>query len=218
MGRRILALCGLMLAASGGRLIFANQDTLTQEQSHPVVPVRLVVRGLGAGSIELLQREVEAIWAAHRVKIMWITDEVRTAVVVVVDRPESALPPSPATEQWHIAATRLVEGHIVPVMYVSLDAAARVAQGTSPPYSSPSLAGVIVPRIAARAVAHELAHFLLDTREHTPRGLLRARFSAHDFVNPFRDTFLLDAGQIAAVHHRLKVTPIWASSGVTPRR
>jgi hypothetical protein len=206
MGWSFLATSIIVLSTAGQPL--AHERSAVRP-AH-AVPLRLVVHGLGRGSIELLRQEVEAIWSAQGVKIVWTAADAGSAVLVLVDQPESALPPSPADGQWHVAATRVVGGRIVPDMYVSLDAAARVVHSTSPPYSSPALAGIIVPRVAARAIAHELAHILLDTRIHTRRGLLRARISASDFVFPGRDPFMLESSQIEAVHRRLEIAPLGA--------
>jgi hypothetical protein len=114
-----------------------------------------------------------------------------------IDRPASPLPASHQEDQWHVAATRVVDGRVTPPIYVSLDAAERVVRAANPPYSAPALAGIMVPRVVGRAIAHELAHVLLNTRAHTSRGLLRGRFTADDFVSPARNGFNLDRGQIA---------------------
>ncbi len=43
------------------------------------------------------------------------------------------------------------------------------------------LAGVDVTDVLSRAVAHEIGHLLLGSREHARRGLMRALWSAADF-------------------------------------
>jgi hypothetical protein len=208
MGCLVLAMSAIVLI-TGEKVSVA----LDRAPGRPTtsVQLQLVVEGLGRGSIQLLKKEVEAIWMAQGVRIVWTGDNVTPAVLVLIKRPESPLPPVPAEEQWHVAATHSVAGRIVPEMYVSLDAAERVVHSSSPPYSAPALAGIIVPRVAARAIAHELAHYLLDTRDHTADGLLRARFSANEFVAPGRDGFVLDSVQIAGVHRRLEMAQSWTA-------
>ncbi len=165
----------------------------------------LVFRDLDDRQVAALRQEVETIWLAHGVAITWVRDATATSVRVVVDRPVSPLPSAGRDDHWSVASTRVVGGHVTPPIYVSLDAARRVVRAAVPPYSSPSLAGIMVPRVAARALAHELAHVLLDSRVHTPDGLLRARFTADQLAAPHHDPFTLDEAQMAVVrrHHVL---------------
>jgi hypothetical protein len=168
-----------------------------------------VFRGLGESQGDQVRREVEAIWAAQAVRIEWSCAETTGCVRVVIDRPASTLPAAGREEQWNVAATRIVAGHVSGPIYVSVDAAERVVRAASPPYSTPALRGVMVTRVVGRALAHELAHFLLDTREHSQHGLLRARVRADDFVSPGLDGFNLDDKQLTrARRHELLVTPL----------
>jgi hypothetical protein len=169
----------------------------------------LVFKQLGERQIDMLKREVETILAAQGVTIDWTGGDSRPRVRVMIDRPASALPAATHDQHWPLAATRVVEGRITPPIYVSLDVAARIVRGANPPYSAPALAGIMVPRVVGRAIAHELAHLLLDTRAHTARGLLRARFTADDLVSPIRDAFNLDSGQVAlARRHQVLLVSI----------
>jgi hypothetical protein len=46
-------------------------------------------------------------------------------------------------------------------------------------------------RVAGRVIAHEIGHYLLQTRQHDASGLMRAMQSADDFVAPVRAGFAL---------------------------
>ena len=167
-----------------------------------------VFRGLGESQVDLVRREVGEIWAAQAVRIEWSCAETTGCVRVVIDRPAS-LPATGREGQWSVAAARIVAGQVSGPIYVSLDAAERVVRAASPPYSTPALAGRMVTRVVGRAIAHELAHFLLNTRAHSRRGLLRARFRPDDFVSPGLDGFKLDDEQLArARRHELLLTPL----------
>ena len=159
-----------------------------------------VFKGLDGRQIDMLKQEVAAIWAPQDVTVEWSLDEAVERVRAVVDRPALSLPTTGQHDRWNVASTRVVAGRVTPPIYVSVDAAERVVRGASPPFSSPELTGIMVPRVVARALAHELAHVLLNTRAHTRRGLLRARFTADDFLAPARDGFTLDAEQMARAH------------------
>ena len=46
-------------------------------------------------------------------------------------------------------------------------------------------------RALARAAAHEIGHFLLRSKAHRTAGLMRARFTAKDVLDPRRERFRL---------------------------
>jgi hypothetical protein len=181
--------------------------TVRQASDARILRLELVVfRGLDDREIGLMKREVAEIWEAHDVTIDW-SGTGAPSVRVVIDRPATALRAGgEGEEHWAVAGTRVVDGRVTPPIYVSVDAAERVVRSANPPYSSPTLAGIVVPRVVGRALAHEIAHVLLDTRVHSSSGLLRARFTADDFVSPARDAFDLDRAQLVlARRHRVLV-------------
>ncbi len=168
----------------------------------------VVFGGLGDSQVDMVRREVDAIWTPQAVRIEWSHAGTPGCVRVVIDRPPSMLPSPAVEERWSVAATRIVAGQVTPLIYVSVDAAERVVRAANPPYSAPALAGIMVTRVLGRAIAHELAHILLNTRAHARHGLLRATFTADDFVFPGQDGFRLDTEQLAqARHHELLLIP-----------
>jgi hypothetical protein len=58
-------------------------------------------------------------------------------------------------------------------------------------------------RAMGRALAHELGHFLMASKEHTRRGLMQATHTASDFFDPQRRGFAIDASQRQLVAARL---------------
>jgi hypothetical protein len=51
-------------------------------------------------------------------------------------------------------------------------------------------------RALARAIAHELGHFLLASREHTAHGLMRGQLTAEDIMQPWKSSYQLERRQI----------------------
>jgi hypothetical protein len=51
------------------------------------------------------------------------------------------------------------------------------------PVTDERLAGIVL----GRAIAHEIGHFILDSRTHAERGLMRASFDAFEFADPRAD-------------------------------
>jgi len=59
----------------------------------------------------------------------------------------------------------------------------------------------LLSRAMGRALAHELAHYLLATKDHSPKGLLKGARTAQEFFAVDRSPFVivpLERGQIAA--------------------
>jgi len=51
-------------------------------------------------------------------------------------------------------------------------------------------------RAMTRAIAHELGHYLLATREHAPHGLMRGQLTADDIMQPRKSSYRLDRAQV----------------------
>lgn len=170
-----------------------------------VLLIELVVfRGVGGSQLDLLRKEIEGVWAEQGVTIAWTSKPTPASVRVVIDRPVTPLPQASVEGNWSVAHARVVQGHIVPPIYASVDAAERVVRAADQSSSGRASSGPVLPRVLGRAIAHELAHLLLDTRAHTDRGLLRERFTAAEFAAPDPEQFALDHGQQSAAHrHRL---------------
>jgi hypothetical protein len=59
---------------------------------------------------------------------------------------------------------------------------------------------VIVGRVFGRALAHEIGHYLLRSRNHSHEGLMRALQSTPDLVGQDRQLFALSADQVTWLH------------------
>jgi hypothetical protein len=62
---------------------------------------------------------------------------------------------------------------------------------------------VLLARAMGRALAHELAHYLLASKVHTKRGLLKASRTAGELFAAERNGFRIDVWQRQAIAARL---------------
>jgi hypothetical protein len=60
---------------------------------------------------------------------------------------------------------------------------------------------ILIARALGRALSHELGHYLLKSRVHTPRGLMRATWPSDELLSLDRRGFELTAEQRAAAEH-----------------
>jgi hypothetical protein len=58
----------------------------------------------------------------------------------------------------------------------------------------------IVGRVFGRALAHEIGHYLLRSRNHSVKGLMRALQFAPDLVGQDRQVFALSPDQVTQLH------------------
>jgi len=68
----------------------------------------------------------------------------------------------------------------------------------------------LLGRVMGRALAHELGHYLLGTKEHTARGLLKRAPTAAEFFSPDRGAFTIDAAERSQIAARLSGSPVLA--------
>jgi hypothetical protein len=69
---------------------------------------------------------------------------------------------------------------------------------------------MLLARVMGRALAHEIGHYLLASKVHTPRGLMQAAHTASDFFGADRKAFAIDAAQRQVVAARLRPAPLTA--------
>jgi hypothetical protein len=69
----------------------------------------------------------------------------------------------------------------------------------------------LLARAMGRALAHELGHYLLASKTHTERGLMKAILTAVELFGPDAGAFRLEAAQRRTVAARLRGEPLVAS-------
>jgi hypothetical protein len=69
----------------------------------------------------------------------------------------------------------------------------------------------LLGRAMGRALAHELGHYLLASKAHTPRGLMKAVLTAVELFSPDTRVFRIDPAQRRTVVARLRGEPLIAS-------
>jgi hypothetical protein len=164
-------------------------------------------------SFETIVQIANRIWAASGVVIQVATDS-DAIHVVVFERPSEAA--ADDASNTVVGTTIFVNGHATPNIRLSLTGADHLAEYAGserrPIGSHPQAAlDAIAARVLGVALAHELAHYLLDTTEHSSQGLLRAHFSVHEMETAQAARLSLTCAQ----RHVLSIT---SSAGGSPER
>lgn len=63
---------------------------------------------------------------------------------------------------------------------------------------------VFLVRAVARAIAHEVGHYLLRSREHAATGLMRPRFTVSELMDASAAKYRLEAAQEAILQQRVR--------------
>lgn len=150
--------------------------------------------------------EATALWEKPGVRLEWIAGSDGTvsagSMVRVLVIPRHASSPS--------AADRRVLGQLVSfgrpgaVVIASIDRAEGVVMAWRSPASVlPSFHERRVGLVLGRIVAHEIGHYLLNTRTHARSGLMRASYEIAELLDWRSGAFELDADSTAWLQERV---------------
>ena len=154
------------------------------------------------GDIERLLAVANAIWAPYGVVLEMSSGPGTVAVVL---RNGSSVPDD--TGRMVLGTTLFADGHATPYMRLSLAAAEAFADdsdaGDGVPYNlrPREMRNDLLMRILGVALAHEMAHYLLDTARHSRGGLLQAGLGIRDLASPNPDRLKLTTAQWRLLCH-----------------
>jgi len=179
----------------------------TSATSLPPVGVTIVVgRGVPATLVSHILDEADAIWRPA-LRFAWQMDaRLPTTLRVVIDNASSESTSTAPSEPemplgWVVfeGAVPQPEIHLSYANAYALLRASREIVGTTdlmPALQRDTLLGFAM----GRALAHELGHYLLASKAHTPHGLMQARRSAAELFARDRSHFQMDETvQVAVV-------------------
>jgi hypothetical protein len=193
----------------------------------PVVVSVIEVPGIPPALVSRLLAETDEIWRAAGIPFLWRRSSQRP---IPDPRTSDTGPYLPSTLRVIIGNDKGVArdqrtplGWIVfenehtpqPEIYVSyknaqaLLAASRVVVGA--PDRMPIVQReILLARAMGRALAHEVGHYLLASKVHTSRGLLKASRTAAELFAAERGSFRIDPWQQQTVAARLLGEPVVA--------
>jgi hypothetical protein len=176
--------------------------------AHPRVAIRFAPDNrLSPLAVVTAIREAADLWSPHGVAVesagatgegMMITVAVGTSVangMRVCPRAECRAPGKGASEA--LAAVTFVNGRPTASIAIFLDEIVRLVEhgrpaGTAAWQWPRSMRERIIGRALGRVVAHEIGHIVLESKQHTPMGLMRANHGAADLIEPGRHSVLID--------------------------
>jgi hypothetical protein len=202
----------MLLIASLTALLHASAVAVAQPPARPAVRVLVALeRGvsLDGGMLSDIAAEAGAIWRPYA-DIAFEPAGGRAlpsgAVQLTLTARTSSL--DGASLGW----IEFVDGQPSRLITVSTGAAATL-MGRSPWGALPrNVQRAFMVHAVARAIAHELGHYLLASRDHTPRGLMRGELTTDDIMEPRRSSLRLTREEV----RRLERVELDARQGPAP--
>jgi hypothetical protein len=159
-----------------------------------VVPCQIAIDFAGAAPLgwdadahAAFRHEATRAWAREGVRFCWGDKTCAPAttlyvrLVAEVPGTRAGVPPALG---WIGFSDRTGPG---PLILLSLEWArelvGRAERGARAMAELPGMVARLLPQALGRALAHELGHYLLSRREHSPRGLMRAAFRPEDLAD-----------------------------------
>jgi len=168
-----------------------------------VVPVRFYNQSrLSENSLQAIVQIANRVWAPYRIVIEMSGKG--DGINIVVSGDDASAPTGDGGAPTVIGTTMFSNGHATPNIHLSVGAAEQLVNWSADkrePLSARPVAvlDAIVPRVLGVALAHELAHYLLDTSGHSREGLLRGRLSLSEMENPQSSRLRLSCAQRQAL-------------------
>ena len=208
----------IMLAAAISGL--SSRDCTNCRDSHATAepgaqPIHIVLQVVAAASTprELLNTMIDsaaAIWAAYNVVVSPVLStaipesrEGEWITLVFRNEPANRIDGVARRGDRGLASLTFTGDAPGNVMYVSYETAASMIRGAGIGKGVVAVEERLVAQLLGRAVAHELGHFLLRSRNHARRGLMRSSFNPSDSTpgNPERFRLLPDQMHVLSLYN-----------------
>ena len=191
--------------------VAANSAALPVDR--PVV--RVVVRTEGAltvdrGRLTEIVRTARDIWRPYADVAFDLTSPETASPgmlqLLITDRV------SPVSEGASLGWIEFVDGRPSNVINVSTTAATALLKASRWGGLPKNAQRIFFERAMARAIAHELGHYLLASRQHTMRGLMRGQLTPDDIMQPHRASLRLDRAEV----EKLRSSTLYARRDEAP--
>jgi hypothetical protein len=201
---RLIMAAALSAAVAGSTGIAAHGrpeliPCLTERTT--IVPVTIYNRSrLTEPKLTVIVATVNKLWVPYGVKL----DRGHERGLAVIISPDAAELARLDSAPLVLGTTSFTDGHANAYIQLWLGAAEALAQSASAEGGH----FAVLPNVERDrtlmsmmgvALAHELAHYLLDTQRHSPDGLLQEAMSFHDLVHPTAERLFLSVEQQEAL-------------------
>ena len=170
---------------------------------------------LSPALVTMMLRETEAIWRGVGFSVVWQREPYTPASLrVVVGHDAGRATESGTPLGWIVFDDESPEQEV----YVSYRNALQLLEEWQGSVNrmTRSERDTLLARGMGRALAHEIGHYLLRSKQHTAKGLMRALWSAPEMFTNERVRFQISPEQQMVVASRLRQDALFASRGLLP--
>jgi hypothetical protein len=143
--------------------------------------------------------EATAIWTAAGLTLQWRVSNGSSMAIepstvqIILDDARGTAPDGELPIGW---ITFGPSGMPAPLLHLSRRNANQLLDTAAAYRNRPaSYKELLMARALGRALAHELGHYLMASKDHAPSGLMKGRRFVDEFFSPARSGFQLDDGE-----------------------
>jgi hypothetical protein len=203
-GRWASVTCACIIAFSGSSVAAQAPTPTTQLAVCLVLSPKLSLSVRAAATVVA---ESKAIWLPHGVDVRLAepSDESCDRLISVKGDQEALA--EDATSDSALGWVPFVEGRARQLVFLRVSRARALIDTLSPRTNTEAFTDFLVARLLGRSLGHELGHILLNSRNHEPAGLMRARFRDRDVLNVPTSAYTLNASERARLFGRMTGEP-----------
>ncbi|HEY2904980.1 MAG TPA: hypothetical protein VGJ29_03710 [Vicinamibacterales bacterium] len=210
------ALSLMSLAAALATAAASPLSSPRSANAFPPIGVTIIVgRGVAPTLVSRILDETDAIWRGSGFSFVWQRDGgLPAALSITIDNTPGVQLDGQTTLGWIHFDDNDVPAPEIHLSYANAMTLLELSRGVVGPLAQMPIAEreTLLGRAMGRALAHEMGHYLLASKAHTPKGLMATKRSAIDLFNSDRAHFRIDDGQRAAMAARLVQPTITADS------
>lgn len=147
------------------------------------------------GQTRILTEQMEQIWGREGLTIRWACAEDDECVRVVLIEQRELGSADSRNRYGCLGSIPFLAHGPARTLYVAMNRVRELVDESVHFNTPTAVRELLVARVAGRAAAHELAHYLLATPDHSDDGLLRSMFSPEDLLRAFLEPFRLNDDQ-----------------------
>jgi hypothetical protein len=203
----VMASAVLLSIVGAAQSVYAEVNDMVKMVNAPVRICASYLSQVGALTLDVrtMEREVNEIWKPYGVTLEGLVEPCTSTgdgpiLKVRVRKTENVRPTGIA--RGTLGNIYFVAGKPTPLIDLWADEAMRVMGGSHVLFSqgnSDPRVRMEMGRLLGRSLAHELGHYLLESRVHTEQGLMRRSYDHRDGKAKTRGCFALDEHQVAAL-------------------
>jgi len=187
-------------------LAFASGPNAPVNRATPPIVIHVTTTpNIPKGVVQVARGETDAIFGRAGVSFEWCDGENVPASILVAIGNDQGPPRSMGTPLGWLMFENGAPAQTLYLSYANAERFLRDSRDVVGNVDQKTRAEreLLLGRLIGRALAHELGHYLIGTKDHTERGLLKRAPTAAEFFSPDRSAFSINVAERSLIVSRL---------------